>query len=201
MEPGKSIAKKELETSDDIIKWYDEIFNYFKLDKIDLVGSSRGGWLAVNYALHSDRVEKIVLLSPAQTFTFIKAEKKLFTSIGFVAAPKKRKLIKAMESFSSNVYNIKPEFREQFYLATEGTKKNTSIFQMTPFAEKDLKSLSIPVLLLIGDNDIINSQSSIEKAQKYIPNLKAETIANAGHFLSFDQPDIINKKTLDFLSN
>jgi pimeloyl-ACP methyl ester carboxylesterase len=58
----------------------------------------------------------------------------------------------------------------------------------------------MPVLLLIGDNDIINNQNSIERAKKNMKNVETAIIKDAGHFLSIDQSEIVNKKILDFLT-
>ena len=56
----------------------------------------------------------------------------------------------------------------------------------------------MPVLLMIGDQDIINSEKSIGIAKKSFADLKSYTIKNAGHFLSVDQPEIVNKNIIDF---
>ena len=58
----------------------------------------------------------------------------------------------------------------------------------------------MPVLVLIGDNDIINNHKSIKRAKELIHGVETATIKNAGHFLSFDQPEIVNEKALDFLN-
>ena len=73
LEPGKSICLEEISSTDQIVSWYYEIFDALQLKKINLLGASRGGWLALNIALHSQsRINKIALLSPAQAFTWIK---------------------------------------------------------------------------------------------------------------------------------
>jgi pimeloyl-ACP methyl ester carboxylesterase len=38
-------------------------------------------------------------------------------------------------------------------------------------------------------------------AEKLIPNGQGEIIENAGHFLSVDQPEVVNQKILDFLAS
>ncbi|MBQ0787741.1 MAG: alpha/beta hydrolase, partial [Oceanihabitans sp.] len=60
------------------------------------------------------------------------------------------------------------------------------------------KSLQMPVLVLIGDDDMINERRTIAIA-KMLPKGKGEIIQNAGHFLSIDQAEIVNAKMLDFL--
>lgn len=46
---------------------------------------------------------------------------------------------------------------------------------------------------------IAHNDKSIEQANKLLPNVVTEKIKKAGHFLSVNQPEIVNKKILDFL--
>jgi pimeloyl-ACP methyl ester carboxylesterase len=72
LEPGKSQCYGEISETSQIVNWYYEIFNELHLKKFNLIGASRGGWLAVNIALHSkSRINKIILLSPAQTLILL----------------------------------------------------------------------------------------------------------------------------------
>src|SRR5690554_7273725 len=73
IEPGKSFKIAEFEKIDDISLWYQEVFNALQLQSYHLVGASRGGWIAVNLALHNqEKIKSMVLLSPAQTFIWIR---------------------------------------------------------------------------------------------------------------------------------
>lgn len=71
--------------------------------------------------------------------------------------------------------------------------------QMKPFSKKDLQSIKAPVLVLIGDNDIINTKTTIQQTEKHLSHGKGEIIPSAGHFLSVDQASIVNKKIVEFL--
>lgn len=53
--------------------------------------------------------------------------------------------------------------------------------------------------MLIGDHDVINSEESIERAQKYLPNSKIKIVKDAGHFLTIDQSKIVNDAVVNFL--
>jgi len=71
----------------------------------------------------------------------------------------------------------------------------------TVFTDAELKQIDLPALLLIGAGDkIYNPQKAIQRAQRWMPDLTAEIIANAGHLLIMDQPEIINAHILKFLS-
>ena len=71
----------------------------------------------------------------------------------------------------------------------------------TVFTDEELKQINLPTLLLIGAAEKIYKPSkAIERAQRWMPNLKSEIIPNAGHLLIMDQPGIINARILKFLS-
>lgn len=71
--------------------------------------------------------------------------------------------------------------------------------QVLPFSNEELKSLQMPVLLLIGDKDIISNDRTREKAKEILPDIHTDIIENAGHFLSIDQAELVNEKILGFL--
>jgi pimeloyl-ACP methyl ester carboxylesterase len=200
LEPGKSLCGTDMNSTDEIIKWYYEIFDQLKLSKFSIVGASRGGWLAINIALHSqNRISKIALLSPAQAFTWIKPMPKIISNITYSISPKRRRLRSVLETMTFDVDKLNQVYINQYFIATEKAVMNKCILQMTPFSNAQLRSLRIPVLVLIGDNDIINNHTSLAMAEKEIANVQTGTIKNAGHFLSFDQPEIVNSRVLAFL--
>jgi pimeloyl-ACP methyl ester carboxylesterase len=201
LEPGKSLNTGNVYETSQIMEWYDEIFDQLDLKKISLLGASRGGWLALNIALHSQsRVNKIILLSPAQTFIWIKPGPKIINNVEYSLIPKRKRLRNVLETLTFDVDKISQIYIDQYFIATQISTINQSFMQMRPFSNKQLKSLSMPILVLIGDNDIINNDKSIDEAKKLLPNVQTGTIKNAGHFLSFDQPDVVNKRILDFLN-
>jgi pimeloyl-ACP methyl ester carboxylesterase len=101
---------------------------------------------------------------------------------------------------SVNVDNIKKAFIDQYFIATQKATNSKFMLLMIPFSDAELKTLDMPVLLLIGDHDIINKEKSVEQAKELLPHVEAAIIKNAGHFLSMDQSELVNAKILDFLN-
>ncbi len=200
LEPGKSEINRKVKNMSDIINWYNEIFDQLKLKKFSLIGSSRGGWLAVYIALQQkSRIKNMILLSPAQTFTWIRPSSEMLSNITHTLIPKRKHLNSVLETMSVNVDKIEKAYIEQYYIATQKATLGKFFLQLTPFSDDELKTLSMPVLILIGDHDIINKEKSIDKAKELLPHSETSIIKNAGHFLSFDQSDTINTRILDFL--
>ena len=200
LEPGKSKVNGEVKDMGEIVKWYNEIFDQLKLDEFSVIGASRGGWLAIYLALHqTSRIRNIVLLSPAQTFMWIPPGSEILSGLNYTIRPKRKHLRRLLESMSFNVDKIEQAFIDQYFLATQESIKIKFILKMMPYTDDELKGLTMPVLLLIGNDDIINKEKSIEQAKELLPDCETGIINNAGHFLSIDQSEIVNTRILEFL--
>ncbi|WP_417942096.1 alpha/beta fold hydrolase [Flavobacterium sp. RS13.1] len=200
MEPGKSNLTAQTLSKEEIVVWYNEIFAHYKLNKFDIVGASRGGWIATLLAVQKENsIDKIVLLSPAQTFKFIDKMGKTSSALMLKLFPSEKKFGKTLETFSTHPEKIAPAYKKQFYLANKYAKSNSSMLKMTPFSNDELKSIKNPILVLIGDKDVINSPESLEKVKAFLSNSKTKIIKDAGHFLSIDQTKIVNDAMIEFL--
>lgn len=202
LEPGKSLETKEIESTDQIAGWYQEIISKLKLKSYHLIGASRGGWLAVNLALQNqDKIKSMVLLSPAQTFIWIRPSTDLLKNIITAFSSKEKQVEQTLESMSSNAANINRDYVKQYILGKDFESSNKFVIDMMPFSKGDFQSLKMPVLVMIGDNDVINNDKTLKLAKKTIPNSQTEKVSNAGHFLSVDQAEIVNNKILEFLKD
>ncbi|MCC9063823.1 alpha/beta fold hydrolase [Flavobacterium piscisymbiosum] len=200
MEPGKSTLTSKSLSSDEIVILYNEIFDHYKLKKFDIVAASRGGWIATLLATQKgNSIDKIVLLSPAQTFKFIDKVGKTTSALMLKLFPSEKKFGKTLNTFSTHPEKISAVYKRQFYLANKYAKSNSSMLKMHPFSDDELKSITNPILVLIGDHDVINSEESLERADKYLIKSKTQIIKDAGHFLSIDQSKIVNDAMINFL--
>ncbi|MWB95386.1 alpha/beta fold hydrolase [Flavobacterium sp. GA093] len=200
MEPGKSTLTTNPLSSEEIVVWYNQIFDHYKLKNFDIVAASRGGWIATLLATQKqNNIDKVVLLSPAQTFGYIDKPRKTSAALFLKLFPSERKFQKTLKTFSYYPQKISPVYKRQFYLANKYAKSNSSMLQMKPFSDDELKSITNPFLVLIGDHDVINSDDSLERAKEFLANCKTQKLKDAGHFLSIDQSKTTNEAIVNFL--
>ena len=200
IEPGKSYKIVDIKNIDGINSWYKEVFDALKLDSYHLIGTSRGGWLATNLALHyEENTKSLTLLGPVQTIMWIPPSTGLLKNVLNVFYSKEKSAVRTMETLSNDPSKIDKDYIEQYRLALENDTLNKFMGQMRPFSNRKLHSLKMPVLVLIGDDDLFNTRRTIRLAEKYIPEGQGEIISNSGHFISIDQTEVVNQKMLDFL--
>jgi pimeloyl-ACP methyl ester carboxylesterase len=201
LETGKSVSNRIKLSNKQTGIFYNEIFKHFQIKNINLLGISRGGWMAAYLALQpGNDIKKLVLLSPAQTFGGIKNLGKVLTAINLKIFPGPKSLEKFFNAFSYYPENINQVFKEQLLYAYKYGNSKPRLLNMTQFSKKELKTLKIPVLVLIGDHDIVNGEKILIKAKKILPDVETDIVTNAGHFMTSDQTDTINKKVLEFLN-
>ncbi|GED57562.1 alpha/beta hydrolase [Brevibacillus formosus] len=182
--------------------WLLEVFDNLGIKKAYLVGLSLGGLHVMNFVLRAaERVEKAVLLSPAETFVsfhpnFYKYALGLFVPNGV------ENFLKWM---MGDRYVLHPNFAKQFHAGVmwqdelRNQKPKADGFPYV-FTDDELKSVKVPTLLLLSEHEVIyDPQSALHRASTFVPGIEAEIVKNAGHVLSMEQPEYVNGRVLSFL--
>jgi len=196
---GKSVADRLMQKRTDYAEWLKEVFDGLNVERGNLLGYSYGGWLTLNMALaYPERLHKIVLLAPAASLRPLGFITKLILYLGEIKIhPPARSMLKAIAAKETVL-------EEAFVQLMELVTRYCSPASMYPnvYTDEELKQIDLPVLLLIGSEDkIYNPRKATERAQRWLPDLTAEIIQDAGHLLIMDQPAIINARILEFLSS
>jgi pimeloyl-ACP methyl ester carboxylesterase len=169
------------------------------------VGMSFGGWLALNLAMIApERIRKLVLLSPAASFQPLV---KQFMLRGMLMG-----LFPTRLTVNSNMgwMGIKdtpdaPGARcilELIYLGMKHFRLPQETMRIMPgmFSDDELHALGVPVLLLIGDREVIyDPAKALARARALIPNFEGELVPRCNHDMCFSQHRIVDARVLDFL--
>lgn len=199
-ETSKSILKKKMKGTKECAQWLDETVRGLGLTKIYLCGLSIGGWNALNYtSYYPERVLKLVLLSPVQTFA--KMHLSYFLKIMKMGFHPTRENVENYIGWGSQKEARLPDsIIKQFTLSVQNMNSN-AIFP-TWIKKSQFKDIKMPVLLMFGENEFAFSTAQAKKrANKYINQLELEIIKDASRLLSFSKADYVNGRILYFLSS
>jgi len=196
-QPGKSISSRKL-TAANSADWIVEVQDGLGIEKAIMAGISLGGWLTLNFAIHQpERVKRIVLLDPAASLEKVSGAFLRHSFIPIMVHPTRSGLVKYFHWMTQG-YKVDLDWGELMLQGILNTRPQPSI-QPDPFTDSELRSLKIPVLLLIGERSVIyNHQRAYQRATKLIPNLQAEIIPGASHALNYEKAELVNARILEF---
>ncbi len=61
-----------------------------------------------------------------------------------------------------------------------------------------LRDISVPTLVIVGEDDIVTSPERARELADGIPNAKLLTVPQAGHFTTVESPDVVNAALREF---
>jgi pimeloyl-ACP methyl ester carboxylesterase len=198
---GLSAASRPLKTRQDYAAWLTEVLDALNLERVCMIGHSYGGWLSLNLALSApQRIERLVLLSPAASFASIRLPFMLhFLSAVFMAS--RSRVHGFMQSTTTIKLSSNHPIIEQLIAGIKNFDgKQIGAPVVTVFKDDELRQVKLPTLLLIGDHDVSCQTNKVfSRARQLIPHIEAELVANGGHLFPTDQADVTNKRILEFL--
>lgn len=207
-QPGKSIPNPDepIRNLADFMAWLGDTLDNLNLDEVFLVGMSYGGWLALNFAITApQRVRKLVLLSPGACFQPL-AKQFMLRGMLMGVIPTRLTVntfmgwmgIKNTPGDNGSKYML-----DLFYLGMKHFRLPQETMRIMPSecSDEELQALHVPVLLLIGDSEVIyDPAAAIDRARRLIPNFDGELVPHCSHDMCFSQYRIVDERVLDFLN-
>jgi pimeloyl-ACP methyl ester carboxylesterase len=99
-------------------------------------------------------------------------------------------------------YRFEDHFAEQFVLGGRYFKAadpRASVFPQ-PYSDDELRSIKVPVLLLVGDKEsTFSPHRAVDRARQLIPHVEADVLPGIGHMVAMEAADVVNTRTLGFL--
>ena len=197
-EPSKSTLLKPIRGKEQCAEWLDETVEGLGLSDFYLCGLSIGGWNAANYAsLYPQKVKRLILLSPVQTFArmhffyFFKIMK-----MGFRPT---RKSVEEYLGWGSQKEAILPDsVIDQFTISAMNINPNGVFPKM--LKQEALAKLKMPVLVLFGGNEFaFNTKKATAAAKAVLDDVEIETVQDISHLISVSAPAYVNDRIIGFL--
>lgn len=198
---GKSSLPDWVDSVDDIAHIYLELMDRLGLDKLDVIGSSIGGWIAAEIATKvPERITRLVLIGPVGVK--VGTPDKLDIPDVFAMPPDK---------FAKLIFHDPEKYRPDLKtmpdeaIATMARNRETLAlltwepYMHNPKLKHRLHRVTVPVLFVRGESDGLVSNEYLKRYAALLPNARTETIAQAGHAPQLEQPQVLLDKTLAFL--
>lgn len=198
-ESSKSILTKRLATPKDNAQWLKETIEGLGLNKVFLCGLSIVGWTSANFAgFYPQMVEKLILLSPVQTFA--KMHPSYFLKIMKMGFNPTRQNVKNYIGWGNSMEAPLPDsIIEQFTISVMNINANACFPKWLKATE--LAKLTMPTLIMFGENEFAFSVAkAIRRAKKLLHHSKIEVVSRASHLLAVSKSDYINTRVQEFIT-
>ncbi|MBT2438634.1 alpha/beta fold hydrolase [Streptomyces sp. ISL-36] len=199
-DPGRSIQREPIHQPERAAQWLDETLAALGLERVHLVGSSYGGWLALNQAhRRPDRLASVTLLDPGglekvgvRFFLWI------FASLFATFAPEA--LRPRLAAWLEQPVLTVPELRTMVRLGVRAYRIRRPA--PLPLSEDELSTIRTPLYLALGKRSLlVHPRRQVERVPRLIPGARAEIISDTGHGPQIDHADEINRRMLSFMDS
>lgn len=198
---GRGHQTRMVHGAADCARWLIDVMDGLGIDRGPVVGLSQGAWVAAS-AAHAapERITRLVLLAPAATLRpFRLPFWLLFRGLQDVL-PKGDPMVQARRTF--RLVGLEPDqrFLQQTARGTEHFREQRPPVLPTALSDEELRAITAPTLLLLAENEVLyNPRKALARARRLIPDVAADLVPGAGHFVAMARPDIVDPRVLAFL--
>jgi pimeloyl-ACP methyl ester carboxylesterase len=194
---GKSVTKpgsRPTSVTEDL----ETVVDHLRLSSFDLVGEAGGGYVALDYAAwRPQRVRALVVAASGAGLS--DAESKKFRT--GAAIPGFDGMPPAVRELSPSYRGDNPDGVAQWLAiektAAQGAASNPIL--RTPNTLAKLEQIGAPMLVIAADVDLQTPPGAVRLWAKHMKNYEFALISEAGHSVSWEQPQNFNALVVDFL--
>jgi pimeloyl-ACP methyl ester carboxylesterase len=206
-QPGKSVATRRIRSRREFAGWLADVLDALGVERTSIVGCSFGGFLALNQAsLTPERVDRVVLISPAGTFVGLSWK---FHYVMRIRGPI-RKLVRRItgSTRAPSLADLQgrtarpPGDANWSALMSVMMSESARMSVISPavFTRAQLRAIRAPTLLLIGDKErLYEPRATLKLALERMPRLEGAIVPDADHIAAMAQPRDVNERIIGFL--
>lgn len=197
-QPGASVQSKSMVTANHCVRSINEMLRGLSLHNVHLVGHSYGGWTALQTAARApDRLASVTLVEPCNTVAWLSG---MFWRTGALllvpGAERKQRIVETLcgnPSPGSQAENL-------VHLIMAAGAEFASVGTPFPRYPRDslLRSVDVPVQVLLAGNTIHDSAKGIERIGAVAPSWRHRLWPDLSHLLPCELPDEVNDCIRDF---
>ena len=206
-QPTKSVPDEPIQDVADFVSWLSVTLDSLDLDRISLVGMSYGAWLALNFAMTApERVQKLALLSPVACFQPLVRQfiLRMMPMVLFPTRLTVNSFFGWMGIKDTPGDQVNQHLLDLSYLGMKHFRFPPEAARLMPnvFSDDELLALHVPVLLLIGDREVLSDPvKALARARRLISNFQGELVPHCSHDMCLSQHRIVDARVLEFLND
>ncbi len=196
---GKSTAKTPVDNgAQSIAQDLEALVQYLKIDRFHLLGIAGGGFAAVDYAAWKpERLKSLIVGgSTAQL-----SEPSMKETVDRIEIPGIRKLPSYFREIGPSYRTREPEGTRAWIEIEERSQQANTKSQAlrTPNTFDKIKTIKSPTLIIAGGADLLAPPALMRMWVKYLDHPQWVVLPEAGHALSWEEPELFNQAVLGFL--
>ncbi|MDN3246702.1 alpha/beta fold hydrolase [Streptomyces sp. ZSW22] len=199
-DPGRSVQREPIHQPERAAQWLDETLDGLGLDRVHLVGTSYGGWLALNQAHRApERLASVTLLDPGG---LEKVGLRFFVWIfaGFFATFAPKALRPRLAAWLDQPVLVMPELRTMIRTGVRAYRIRRPA--PLPLSEAELTTIRTPLYLVLGKRSLLlHPERQRERVPRLIPGARAEIVTGTGHGPQIDHAEDVNRRMLAFMAS
>lgn len=193
---GMSDEPEWLDNVQDLAYFYLDVLDQLQLPRVAVIGSSIGGWLAMEMAIREPkRFEALVLVGPAGIRIPEAQPGDIFLWSAETAVRKLFVDPKMIEFALANPPDIDTGLKNKHTVAKLAWEPRLH----NPMLAKWLHRLKMPVQLAWGEQDQVMPIAYAHAFKKLLPQAQLQVFTNCGHLPQAEQPEKFARSAIEFL--
>lgn len=176
------------------------LVNHLSLERFHLVTTAAGGIVGLDYALeHPEQVWSLVVansIGGVQDSAYLEIQHR-------IRPPEIQELPIELRELGPSYRGINPEGTRRWIEIERRTRQDGAHGRpqptRRPITYERLGTMSVPVLVLAGEADLLSPPALMRLLAAHIPDCQVATIPEAGHAAFWEQPAMWNRLVLDFI--
>lgn len=196
---GKSIAHNPKNPAP-VADTLDALFDHLQLDQVHLVGTAMGGYVVLDYAAWKpERVRSLVIAASGLGLEN-DPEGDAFRAIAEIPVLDDQPA--EIREMSPSYRAMNPEGVERWKAIHDNAEQAGAVRPplKTPNTPAKVASIRVPTFVIAGGSDLTTPSGAIRLWSKHLTvPYEFLVLAEAGHVLVWEQPEVFNEALIDFL--
>jgi pimeloyl-ACP methyl ester carboxylesterase len=171
---------------------------HLALPRFHLLGVAGGGFAALDFAgWRQDMLRSLTVAASTGSFS----EPEMDQLVQNISIPGIKELPEIFREIGPSFRAAEPERTKAWAHAQEQAKQPGVTMQplRTPNTFAKIAAIKVPVLAITASADLLAPPALMARWIRHIPHAKVFAIADAGHCVPMEQPDLFNRAVLEFI--